>query len=105
MIGNAFDHKTFIENYPKILQEFLKRINPDLPFIYWTGVNNRFKCAKLQSFNVPTESGNERLDKVKIQRRADPGVFVSGRVNLPQRGKLSLRAEFHSAAEKLPPTC
>lgn len=57
LLGNAFDHKTFVDNYRKIEQEFVKRIDPDLPFYYWTGVNERFSVGPLKPFNEPT--GNE----------------------------------------------
>ena len=48
IIGNTFDLKTFYDEYPKILQEFEKRIDPDLPFYYWTG-------TETLSFQISTD--------------------------------------------------
>lgn len=90
LIGVIFDHKTFRDNNRKITQEFTKRVDPDLPFYYWTGVNERYHCGSLKSFNEPSKSGTERLDRVTVSRRADPGVFVAGRATLPQRGTLTV---------------
>jgi len=80
-----------------------RSIDPNLPIFYWTGVNNRFNCGKLKSFNVASQAGTERLDSLEIIRQTDPGVFVAVRVNLPHRGQLSLRTEFNAAPERLPP--
>ena len=85
------------------MNEFNKRIDPDLPFYYWTGIHERFHLKALPSFNEPSQPGIERLDRVVISRRADPGVFVANRANLPQRSSLTVRAQFHAASETLPP--
>jgi hypothetical protein len=45
----------------------------------------------------------ERLDKVNVSKRGDPGIFVSNRVSLPQKGELTARAKFHKAPTALPP--
>lgn len=91
-----------VESYPKILNEFCKRINPALPFYYWTGKKTRFTEAALPSFNQPSSNGVERLHRVKVSRRADPGVFVADRASLPQRGLKSVRAQFHKIPQALP---
>ncbi len=102
LLGPSFDHKTFVDNYRKIEQEFVKRIDTDLPYYYWTGVNERYNVGPMKSFNEA--SGKvERLDEIRISRRADPGVFVANRASLPQRGSLSVRAQFHAKPEALPP--
>ena len=103
LLGPIFDHKTFKEQFQKIMNEFNKRIDPDLPFYYWTGVNERFHLKALPSFNDPSPDGMERLDRVVISRRADPGVFVTNRAFLPQCGSLTVRATFHAVRETLPP--
>ncbi len=104
MLGNIFDVKQFLEAQPKILNEFSKRIDPDLQFYYWTGAKERFTDDSLPSFNLP--SGNEkgeRLDQIKVSRRGDPGVFVGNRASLPQKGQLTARAKFHRDPIELPP--
>ena len=103
LLGAIFDHKTFLESSPKIVQEFVKKADPELPFFHWTGINERFHEGPMPSFNVPSSEGIERLDRVMLSRRADPGVFLANRATLPQRGSLTVRAQFHSEPEGLPP--
>jgi hypothetical protein len=105
ILGLNFDLKQVFSELPKILNEFRKRIDKDLPFYYWTGSKTRFREFDLPSFNQPSGPGIiERLDKVCISRRGDPGVFVSDRASLPQKGQLTVRAKFHRAPVALPPT-
>jgi len=35
-MGSNFDLKEFFDEFPKVMSEFEKRIDPDLPFFYWT---------------------------------------------------------------------
>ena len=45
-----------------------------------TGKKEQYRDFDLPSFNEPTGEGvTERLDKVKLSRRGDPGVFVANR--------------------------
>ena len=69
-------------------------------------VTNYLKFSKiaLPSFNTPSASGVERLDKVKMSTRADPGVFHANRASLPQRRLKSVRAQFHKTPERLTST-
>ena len=101
----ASENKQFYQESTKILNEFGKRIDPNLAFYYWTGVKERYRDFALPSFNCPTGPGIvERLDGVKLSRRGDPGVFVSNRASLPQRGQLTARAHFHKTPVALPPS-
>ena len=97
MIGVVFDTKEFYDDFPKIMNEFSKKSDPDLPFYYWTGSQTRYRDFPLPSFNKPFIEGVERLDKVTLSRRGDPGVFVADRASLPQRNQLTVRANFHRA--------
>ena len=104
MLGDIFDLKQFHDAQAKIFNEFNKRINPDIKFYYWTGAKDRYSEFELPSFNEPTKKGMvERLDKVKVSRRGDPGIFVANRASLPQKGQLTARAQFHRAPIELPP--
>lgn len=86
------------------MTKFKKRINPDMPFFYHTGAKQRCKNFQLPSFSESSGPGIvERLDKVKISRRGDPGVFIENRASLPQKGQLTVRTQFHKAAVALPP--
>ena len=104
MLGDIFDLKQFHDAQAKILNEFNKRINPELKYYYWTGSKERYNEFEMPSFNEPTKKGAvERLEKVKGSRRGDPGIFVANRASLPQKGQLTARAQFHRAAVQLPP--
>lgn len=104
LLGPIFDMKQFYDELPKILNEFTKKIDPELPFFYWTRANARFRNFALPSFNVPTGPVVlERLDRITISRRGDPGVFMSNRASLPQRGQLTVRAKFNREPIALPP--
>ena len=103
LLGLIFDHKTFLDNYRKIKQEFVKRGDLELPFFYWTGVNERFNVGPLASFNEPSDGKPERLDQVRISRRADSGVFVANRASIPLKNTATVRAQFHAEPERLPP--
>ena len=48
------------------------------------------KC-ELLSFNEPSGKGvTERLDKVHLSRRSDPGVFEANKASLQQKGQLTV---------------
>ena len=104
MLGDIFDVKQFLDAQPKILNEFKKRIDPELEFYYWTGAKERYRDFELPSFNQPSgDSLIERLDRVTLSKRGDPGIFVANRASLPQKGQLTARAQFHRAPVELPP--
>ena len=102
-MGSNFDLKEFFDEFPKVMSEFEKRIDPDLLFFYWTAHQTRYRAYSLPSFNEPSAGGVERLDKVRFSTRGDPGVFVANRAFLPQRNQLTVRATFHRAPVELPP--
>ena len=102
MLGDIFDMKDFYDSYPKILMEFGKQISPECPFYYWTRQKHRYRDFPLSDFNKQSSSGVERLDEVIFSRRADPGVFVAKRAEIPVKNTLTARAKFHKAPESLP---
>ena len=81
------------------MMPFQRSCDPDLPFYHYTGVNERFHSGCLPSFNQPTGNREERLDRVTICRRADPGVFVANRAVIPQQGQLTVCAAHFRPAE------
>lgn len=103
VIGVIFDTKEFYDEFPKIMNEFSKKSDPNLPFYYWIGHQTRYRDFPLPSFNEPSKDGVERLDKVTLSRRGDPGVFISNRASMPQTNQLTDRANFHRAPLPLPP--
>lgn len=91
LIGVIFDYKIFRDNNYKITQEFIKRVDLDLFFYYWIGVNECYYCGSLKLFNEFFKLGIERLDRVIVLRRVDLGVFVVGWVIFLQCGILIVR--------------
>jgi hypothetical protein len=85
MLGSIFGPKQFYSELFKILNEYKKRIDTELPFFYWTGLKTGYKDYGLPSFNESSAQGVvETLDKVHLSKRGDPGVFVANRVSLSQ---------------------
>ena len=75
-MGSNFDLKEFFDEFQKVMSEFEKRIDPDLPFFYWTGHQTRYRAFALPSFNEPSAGGVERLDKVRFSRRETLGYLL-----------------------------
>ena len=51
-LGDAFDHKAFLLQQPKIFNEFTKKIDPDRSFFYWIGHRYRYSDNPLQPFKA-----------------------------------------------------
>ena len=98
LLGPIFDEKAFHDVFPKVISEYTKKCDPDLPFYYYTGSNDRYNDGVIASFNIPSSAGEERLDRVRISRRADPGVFVANHATIPQRGQLGVRSAHFKPA-------
>ena len=58
MVGEAFDVKQFTDEQPKILNEFNKRINPDLSFFYWTSFFTAIPLQGQESREFSSKSWN-----------------------------------------------
>lgn len=86
------------------IREYCKRIDPELPFYYWT-TNERFRDQDevLPSFNLKPEFEEEidprvhplRLHRLSINRREDSSIFVAGRCFLPARNQTTIRQRLH----------
>ena len=46
--------RTYMMPFLKVISEYTKKCDPDLPFYYYTAANDRYKDGSLQSFNVPS---------------------------------------------------
>lgn len=101
-IGKNFTVKEVKHSFKKIVIEFLKRLNPELPFFYHTSTHVRFREGPLASFNEPS-SDKPRRKHARPPRREQPAVFAPGRASMPVRGSLSVRAQFHNQPVELPP--
>lgn len=101
-LGQHYDVKTIQQRWRPICNEFLKRINPDLTFFYYTSDKNRYRIHDLPSFDVPSEGGKSRLDLLQPTRREDVGQMVVGRATMPVRGFRTVRQQYHSQPADLP---
>ena len=90
ILADIFDVKQFLDVKPKILNELSKKqIDPELESYYWTG-------------GKEWDSLIERLDRVTLSKRGDPGIFVANQASLPHKGQLTAMAQFHRAPVELP---
>ena len=82
----------------KVTYEFVKRMDPDLPFYYHTSTHNRFYEGEMPDFNTKP--------KKTPQSRRTPRYELLGadnRVTFAVRNSGSIRAMFHNAPVELPP--
>ena len=42
LLGLIFNEKAFHNAFPKVMLEYTKKCDPDLPFYHYTGVNERY---------------------------------------------------------------
>ncbi|CAH1242354.1 Hypp6614 [Branchiostoma lanceolatum] len=102
-LGNTFTLKQLHERWPTEVREFSKRIDPDLPFYYWT-VNERYRALEdpYASFNEEPEDGSLRLHRLRPCRREDASIFTSARGFLPVRNRGTIRQLMHRPEVPLP---
>ena len=80
----------------KVLLEFSKRMDPSLPFYYFTN-NQRFYEGELPDFNEPQPKED------RPPRRELLAGTLGRWASFPVRGSLSVRAQFHNVSVSLPP--
>ena len=78
--------------------EFLKRLDPDLPFYYYTSAHSRFYEGNLPDFNVSTS--HPRQPRRPPQREL---LGANQRISFTVRGAGSIRATFHNVPVDLSP--
>ena len=100
LVGKNFTLKQVQVGWRKICLEFEKRINPDLPFFYYTSSHDRFYEGERPSFDVQTarRKRDKRLPVVESSM-----VFKSGRASMPLNRSLNVRAQFHNPPMSCPP--
>ena len=78
--------------------EFLKRLDPELPFYYYTSTQSRFYEGDLPDFSVP--ANRPRQPRRPPQREL---LGANQRISFATRGAGSIRASFHNVPVNLPP--
>ena len=101
-LGNACTLKNVQSEWRVLCHEFGKRLDPYLPFYYYTSSKNRFHQGDKPDFDK--KSGNvTRLEKMKVARREHVGRAVIGRASMIVRGTTSIRQQYHAGPVNLPP--
>ena len=82
----------------RVTHEFVKRIDPDLPFYYYTSAHSRFYEGEMPDFEA-------RPNKNPKPKRAPKYEMLgsNNRVTLTVQNSTSIRATFHNLPVELPP--
>ena len=99
IIGQNFTVKQVKFGIRKVFGEFMKRVDPDLPFYYHTSSHTRYHEGPLPSFDQPAKKKSIK----RVPRREQPTAFGPRRATMPVRGSLSVRPKFHNVPLELPP--
>lgn len=101
MVGKHFTSHTVKYTWRKVCVEFLKRLDPKLPFFYHTSSHDRFYEGERPSFDVLGKSrGNPRNQRT---RRVEQMSQMQERVTLPRPGDRSTRNTYHNVPVHQPP--
>ena len=96
-VGPNFTLKQAQFAWRKVCLEFQKRINPELPFYYFTAAHDHFYEGPRPSFDKPVKKKAKRLPRRELVHSS------SGRATLPVRGSLTVRPKFHEQPVNIPP--
>ena len=105
-VSKHFTVKQVQFEFRKLSSEFLKRLDPDLSFYYFTSAHDRYQEGPLPDFDQPRprERKTSRNPRhMRVPQRDQLGSLVPGRTTMVTPGTLSLRARFHQVAVELPP--
>jgi len=80
--------------------EFCKRMDPDLPFYYYTSSHERFVEGEMPPFS---EKPLKPRKPKRVPQREQPASQIGRRITLVERGSGSIRAQFHNVPVSLPP--
>jgi len=96
-LGQNFSTKEVKFKIRNVFAEFVKRVDPDLPFYYHTSSHTRFYEGPLPSFDLPPRKASKERH---VPRREQPAAFGPRQAT---RGSLSVRPQFHNVPLELPP--
>ena len=101
-ICTHFTTKSVMAEWRKICREFSKRIDPDLPFFYFSSTHDRFYECERENFDTYIRpKSNPRQQRVRT--REQPGNLAVGRTTLIKSGTKSIRRQYHNLPVELPP--
>ena len=105
-VGKHFTTKQVQHEFRKLSLEFVKRLDPDLPFYYFTSTHDRFQEGPLPDFDHPRHRERKTTRNprhMRVPQRDQLGTLVPGRTSMVTPGSLSVRAKFHLVPVELPP--
>ena len=101
LTGKHFTLREAKYTWRKVCIEFLKRLDPDIGFYYFTSSHDRFYEGERPHFDEKTTTTRERTKRVR--RREQPSNLMFGRATLSAPGSRSTRMTFHNLPLELPP--
>lgn len=103
-LGKDFTLKHVQYEWRKCCLEFMKRLDPSLPFYYFTSSHDRFYEGPRPDFSLPPTTKSKRNPRHQRPRRFEQsGSLAKGRATLPVPGTKSLRMQFHNIPVDMPP--
>ena len=100
-LGQSFTVKQVQYGFRKVTVEFMKCLDPSLPFYYHTSAHTRYSEGPLPDFSQA--SSTKKRKGRRVPRRELSGAFSGSHSILPVQGSLSVRTEFHNQPLELPP--
>ena len=100
VIGQNFTTKEVKFGMRKIISQFVKRVDPDLPFYYHSSSHTRFYEGSHPEFD---KKPDKQQKEKRLPRREQPAAFVTRRATMPVRGSIAVRPKFHNLPLELPP--
>ena len=102
MVGSHFTLQSVKYNWRKVCNEFYKRLDPALPFFYYTSTHDRFYEGDRPAFDEVRgkSKSNPRTQRARVVEQL---TYMQGRVTLPRPGERSTRSTFHNKPVDQPP--
>ena len=102
-LGQDFTSKQVQYGFKKVAFEFIKRLDPQLPFYYHTSTHSRYSEGPLKAFEEPSSQKKRKTSRAPRRELSSAAVFSSRRAQLPVQHSLSVRTQFHNQPVDLPP--
>lgn len=105
-VGKHFTVEQVQFEFRKLSIEFMKRMDPDFRFYYYTAAHDLFQEGPLPSFNQPRpreKKSSRNRRHLRVPRCDQLGSLMAGRATMVTPGTPSTRAEFHQVSIELPP--
>jgi hypothetical protein len=99
-VGSNFTLKRVLYAWRRSCIEFSKRIDPNLPFYYFTSSHDRFHEGARPSFSIPS---SKPPSAQRFRRREMLTGQAPGRTSFPAAGSKSTRLTFHNIPINIPP--